>query len=158
MKSVRSLNTALRSLTAAASIASFAVLAPAGMLQAHHSPAMFDVSKTVTLEGTLKLAELTSPHAWFWVSVPKENGEAQLWGGESGAGGGNVIAAVARKSNMSVREFFAPGQKVTMTIHPLRDGRPGGEVVSIRFRDGRAYVAEPAGTSPNSAAGHPPTP
>jgi hypothetical protein len=149
VQSLRSLITALRSLAAAASIASLAMLAPAGMLQAHHSPAMFDTSKTVTLEGTLKLAELTTPHAWFWVSVPKDNGETQLWGGESGAGGGNVIAAVARKSNMSVREFFAPGQTVTMIIHPLRDGRPGGEVVSIRFPDGRAYVALPVGTPRN---------
>ena len=41
------------------------VLAPAAPALAHHSFAMFDQSKIVTLEGTVHEFQWTNPHAWI---------------------------------------------------------------------------------------------
>jgi len=53
-------------------VALFGAAAP-GM--AHHSSAMFDQSKTVTLEGVVKKWELTNPHSWLWVDVKGKDGK-----------------------------------------------------------------------------------
>ena len=37
---------------------------------AHHSYAMFDMSKTVTLQGTIRDFQWTNPHSWIWIDVP----------------------------------------------------------------------------------------
>ena len=35
----------------------------------HHSGAMFEPEKVVTLEGTVKEFEYTNPHSWLYVTV-----------------------------------------------------------------------------------------
>jgi hypothetical protein len=104
---------------------------------AHHSFAMFDQSKTVTIAGTFKKAELTNPHTWYWVAEALPNGETKLWGAEGGG------TSQVRTDGMSLKDYFTPGQKVSMTMHPLRDGRAGGQLVSIRFADGRLFGSTP---------------
>jgi hypothetical protein len=109
----------------------------AAAASAHHSFAMFDASKTVTLVGTFKKAELINPHSWFWIVVPNDQGGSDLWGAEGG--GPASGSTLAKAAGMSIKDYFAPGQKVTMTLHPLKDGRMGGQLVSLKFEDGRVY-------------------
>src|SRR4051812_29396091 len=47
---------------------SAALLAAAGGAQAHHSYAVFDRSKTITIEGTVYAWEMVNPHSFLWVS------------------------------------------------------------------------------------------
>ena len=62
---------------AVAGIAALAVYAiPAA---AHHSFAMFDASKTVTLEGSVKEFQWTNPHAWIMLNVANQQGQAEQW-------------------------------------------------------------------------------
>src|SRR5215472_1424486 len=57
---------------------------------AHHSFAMFDANKTVTLQGTVKAFEWTNPHSWILVNVPNAQGRPEEWTIEAGAPAGLV--------------------------------------------------------------------
>jgi hypothetical protein len=56
------------------------------------------------------------------------------------------------------RSTIKPGDKVTVTLNPLRDGRPGGWYLGITLADGRALGgAGDPGTGGESAASAPPS-
>ena len=56
---------------------------------AHHSFAMFDHEKMITVTGTLKEFEYTNPHCWLHVSaVDPANGRTVEWAFEMGCGPG----------------------------------------------------------------------
>lgn len=95
---------------------------------AHHSYSMFDRDKTVTIEGTIRTWEMTDPHSYLWVNV-RNGDQAQAWGLE----GGGVMAlmrAGVKKSSVQ------PGEKVSVDLHPLRDGRTGGMLVKVTLQNG----------------------
>jgi Family of unknown function (DUF6152) len=104
----------------------------AGAASAHHSAAMYDASKIVTLHGTLQRTQLSNPHSWFWLVVPNDQGGADVWALEGGG-----IAALVRRWGANARDDLAIGQKVTITIHPIKDGRMSGQVISIILESGK---------------------
>jgi len=57
-----------------------ALVAP---VMAHHSSAMFDQTRTITLEGVVKKWELTNPHSWLWIETKGKSGKAEIWGFEA---------------------------------------------------------------------------
>lgn len=97
---------------------------------AHHSFAMFDDRKLVTLHGTLYSVEWKNPHGWFWIQVPDGKGGNAIWGLE-GAG----PAAFTRQG--FTKQDFVVGSKVAVDLHPLKDGRTGGQFLRMTFPDGR---------------------
>ena len=122
-------------------IASMLVLSPAF---GHHSASMFEPVKTVTLTGVVTEFQYTNPHSWLIVHVPNKDGTATLWGFEA-EGPSTLLRAGIRKSD------FAPGTKLTITGHPMRDGRPAAAWISAVRGDGKVFQskpndAEPAGT------------
>lgn len=114
----------------------------AGSIQAHHSAAMFDMSKTVTLQGTVKEFQYTNPHSWLQVLVASSDGKTVEWGFETE--GPSTLLRVGIKL-----KTFQPGDKVTIVAHPMRDGRPAGAWVSATKADGTVYNLRP---SPKVAA------
>ena len=114
----------------------------AGSIQAHHSAAMFDMSKTVTLQGTVKEFQYTNPHSWLQVLVANPDGKTVEWGFETE--GPSTLLRVGIKL-----KTFQPGDKVTIVAHPMRDGRPAGAWVSATKADGTVYNLRP---SPKVAA------
>jgi len=56
---------------------SWLVLPPT--LHAHHSPAMFDFSKELTLTGTVRLFQWTNPHSYIQLVVKPADGAEQEW-------------------------------------------------------------------------------
>jgi Family of unknown function (DUF6152) len=100
--------------------------AAVGVADAHHSSAMFDSNKQVILRGVVKEAQWTNPHIWIQVLVPNPDGRgaAVEWSIE-----GNSPNVLVRKgwSSKSVKA----GDRVEMVIHPLKDGRRGGQLVSV---------------------------
>jgi len=114
-------------LIAGASVAAALFVAPAF---AHHSFSMFDADKTVTLTGTVKEFEWTNPHAWLRIMVNDQaSGKAVQYALEMGAPGQQ--ARVGWKPD-SVK----PGDKVTVTIHPLKDGSRGGQFITAMLPNG----------------------
>ena len=110
---------------------------------AHHSFAMFDHEKLITVSGTLKAFEWTNPHCWLHISAPDPaTGKRADWSFEMGSV--PQIAAQGWKAD-SVKA----GDKITITAHPLKDGSRGGQYRSAKLADGRAFQQVPDPASPN---------
>lgn len=109
----------------------------------HHSGAMFDRARTVEINGVVKEFSWTNPHSSFKVEVPSAQGEPQLWAIEMN-GVSNLVHEGWKRSTIK------PGDKVTVTVNPLRDGRPGGWFVSITLPSGDKLgtTAAPSGPAP----------
>ena len=112
-----------------AAIAGASLLAGSGAW-AHHSGAMFDGKKVVTLTGTVKEMQWVNPHSWLEINVPGPGGKTVQWSVEL-AGPDALLRAGYRKSNPKA------GDKVTVEAHPLRDGRRGAAIISIKLADGK---------------------
>lgn len=97
---------------------------------AHHSYSMFDRTKTTTIEGTVWTWEMVNPHSFLWVVVMKPDGTTEKWGLE-GAG-----VAMLQRAGVT-RSAVKTGDKVTVDLHPLRDGRTGGQLVRVVLADGK---------------------
>ena len=100
--------------TCAIALAFAALAVPA---VAHHSGAMFDDKKEVTLTGVVKEFQYTNPHSWLLIDVKGADGKVTTWGFEA-EGPSTLLRAGIRKSD------FAPGTPVTISGNPMRDGRP----------------------------------
>jgi hypothetical protein len=110
--------------------AAAAVALTCPVADAHHSFAMFDLGRNVTVEAVIKEVQFTNPHVWLQILVKDEKGVETEWSIESGAPG------------MMLRNGWKPstlkaGDKVTLTMHPLRNGNPGGSLVNVKVPDGR---------------------
>jgi hypothetical protein len=97
--------------------------------QAHHSFAMFDLSKTVTFKGTLKELQWTNPHVWVRLEVAEKGGQVD-YNFECAA------VAVLKRAGWT-RDSVKPGDVITVVGHPYKDGRPGGSVDYLILADGR---------------------
>jgi len=118
-----------------------ALIAVAAMLTAssalaHHSFAMFDQSKSVTLQGTVKDFRWTNPHVFIQLLVKTEGGSEDEWSIEMTSP--EHLARVGWRPGT-----LKPGDKVTLVIHPMRDGSAGGQYLSGTGPDG-PLVGSPA--------------
>jgi hypothetical protein len=102
---------------------------------AHHSAAIFDQGRQVTLSGTVKAFEFTNPHCWIQLLV-SEGGSTVEWSIEMSSPGHLIRSGWKRNS-------LKPGDRITVVIHPLREGANGGGFVSATRVDGK-----PVGTAP----------
>ena len=122
-----------RTVTAALRLSlSLCALLGSELASAHHSAAMFDATKSITLAGTVKEFQWMSPHCWIQLLVPDEAhpGAAPVeWGIE-----------MDNPTGLS-RHGWKPtslkaGDRVVVVAHPLRDGTNGAQVVSVS-KDGK---------------------
>lgn len=110
-------------------------MAPVASL-AHHSAAMYETEKTVTVSGTVKDFEYVNPHCWLYVVVTDDKGEDAMWGFE--AEGPTVLIRSEIK-----KDALQPGHLVMVEARPLRDGRPAGVWVSVTKADGTVLAPRP---------------
>ena len=99
-------------------------------LRAHHSFAMFDTGKRVTLVGTVTAFEWTNPHAYIELDVPDEKGTVKHWSVELGS------TSILQQGGWKFSDIKA-GDKVTAVVNPLRNGDAGGLLSQVTLRDGR---------------------
>ena len=107
-------------------VAGVAALVAVGPATAHHSSAMFDPSKQMTIVGTVKEWKFTAPHSWLMVDVAQPDGKVVMWALEGGGPSGKLR-----------KDSFKPGDKVSVVTNPMRDGRPAGSLGQVTFADGR---------------------
>jgi hypothetical protein len=100
---------------------------------AHHSFAMFDNTKEVTLTGTIKEFQWTNPHTFTWIDVPNASGGVDTWGVE-----GMSPNYLGRRG--WTKNTLKPGDKVTIIINPLKDGQKGGTFLRCTLADGKQMV------------------
>jgi hypothetical protein len=100
---------------------------------AHHSFSMFDHDKTVTISGTVKEFEYTNPHAWLHVMAADEKtGKPTEWSFEMGG-----VGQVAQQGWKP--DTVRPGDKISVEMHPLKDGSHGGQYLGATLADGRSF-------------------
>jgi hypothetical protein len=103
---------------------------------AHHSFAMFDREKAVTVSGVVKEYEWTNPHAWVHVMVADAGGKAVEWSFE--------MQSVAQDTRAGWRsDSVKPGDKISVEFHPLKDGTRGGQLMSAVIADGKRLGPPP---------------
>jgi len=99
---------------------------------AHHSFAMFDADKKMTLEGTIKEFNWTNPHTWIYLTtVDAASGKQVEWALEGGG-----PATLARRGWS--KNTFKAGDKVQAIVYPIKDGSRGG-LLGIVNRDGEQF-------------------
>ena len=101
----------------------------AASVSAHHSFAVFDLTSQKSIEGTVKKVDWTNPHVWVWVDVPTTGGGTETYGFE-----GMSPNFLARRGWS--RTTLQTGMKVTVQYRPLKDGKPGGMLVSAKLPTG----------------------
>jgi hypothetical protein len=120
------------------------ILAPANAVWAHHSFAMFDQTRKVTIQGTVKSLEWQTPHIWVWVDVDDGKGGTAPYAFES-----HTPAELTRFFGWTKRSMI-PGDKITVEYSPLRSGKNGGALGTITFPDGRQLLTPRSGPPPAS--------
>jgi len=127
-------------LAAALLFAASAVAPPPA--EAHHSFAMYDPDKLLTVTGTVQIFEWTNPHAVIWLVA---SGQAEQltdrWSVELPTSPGNLTRMGWTKHSLKT------GDRVTIALNPLRDGRHGGSLKKVTLLD-TGQVLTASGTAP----------
>ena len=104
-----------------------------GPVLGHHSFSMFDMGTTVVLEATVKEFQWTNPHTFTWVEVANKAGVVETWGIE-----GMSPNFLGRRG--WTKKTLQAGDKITLSIYPLKDGQKGGTFVRAKLADGKEMV------------------
>lgn len=97
-------------------------------VDAHHSFALFDVTRTVELEGTVKSFDWTNPHSWVRLEVTGPQNTTVEWLIELPPAG--VLAREGWNRN-----FVKAGERIVVHINPLKSGGKAGSLASFSFDD-----------------------
>ena len=113
-----------------------AASAPAGLALAHHSFAMFDQNRQVSIVGTVKDFQWTNPHVFIEVI----DSAGVVWSVELNSPNNLIRQGWSRHA-------IATGDKVTVLINPLRDGKNGGLFNAVTLPNGK-ILGNPKPTGP----------
>ena len=127
----------LKTLCLAAVLAA-GVAAPA---MAHHSFAMFDNEKTVNMKGTVKEFEWSNPHAWLYIMAVNEAGKPEEWAFE-------MASPLQLTSKGWKQDSLKPGDKISIAMHPMKDGSHGGSSVAVTLPNGTVLGQQPRPPAP----------
>ena len=127
----------------------FASVMIAGLLLAvpalaHHSFTMFDMTKRVTLNGTVTSFEWTNPHSYIEIDAPDEKGAMKHWSIEMGS------PSILMQSGWKFSSLHA-GDKVTLIINPLKSGQNGGFLNETTLPNGKVLGNGPRQEPPPAA-------
>ena len=127
-----------------------ALLAAAIPASAHHSAAPFDMTKQITVSGTVEKWVWSNPHSWLYMRVANPDGTQVIWGFEAGSAG------MMSRNGWSAHDM-KEGDKVTVTASPSRNGKPVALLQSVKLASGRV-LGGGFGAPPPGAPGGPPPP
>ena len=112
------------------------VLLGAGMpVWAHHSfAAAYDMTKAITVEGTIVTVRLTNPHSWFFLDVKNATtGQVERWAFEAGTPSGMI-------RNGYNKDELKAGTVVTIRGYHAKDpSQNAGMLQQLTTKDGKTY-------------------
>jgi DNA/RNA endonuclease YhcR with UshA esterase domain len=121
-------------------ITGIALLGISHSAHAHHGRASYDATRVFTIMGTVSAFQFSNPHTQLFLDVKDGKGKIEKWVGEG------------TSPNMLVREGWdrktiKPGDQITATGHPARDGSYNMRIEKIVLPNGRELTFEgPGGT------------
>lgn len=98
---------------------------------AHHSFTMFDMTKRITIAGTVTSFEWTNPHCYIEIDVPEGQGGVKHWSIEMGS------PSILQQSGWKFSSL-KKGDETTLIISPLKNGKAGGFLNTATLPDGRS--------------------
>ena len=98
-------------------------------LLAHHGAAQFDVGKKVALKGTVVEWFWANPHCFLRFDVKDDKGQVVRWAAETQSG---IIVL----NQGFTKQTFKPGDEVTVTLEPVKNGRPLGRLLKVVLPNG----------------------
>ena len=113
-----------------AAVAALALAVTSTPAAPHHSFAMFDMAKEVTVKGTVKKFQWTNPQAYIQLIAKDASGKEVEYSLEMGAPM-YLYARGWRPGSLKA------GMEVSVTLNPLRNGKPGGVVRDVTTADGK---------------------
>jgi len=117
----------------ALAVLALGVTAPAW---AHHSFAMFDRNKTMSVSGIVKEYEWTNPHVWLHIMASDQAGKQVEWSFE--------MQSIAQDTRAGWRpDTVKPGDKISIEFHPLKDGTRGGQLTAGILASGKRLGPPP---------------
>ena len=117
-----------------ASVVTVAVL-PIAPAAAHHSFAMFDAAQTLSTAATVKEFQWGSPHTWIELIVLAPDSTEKPLSLE-------LTTISGLKRNGWKPTTLKPGDKVTVSYHPMRDGTPAGQLIEVVTDDGQTLKGQ----------------
>jgi len=94
---------------------------------AHHGVAGYDLTKTITVHGTVTKFDWSNPHCVIHMDAKNANGEVQNWTIE--------LAAPSLLSRMGwTKNAMKAGDEITADLHPAQNGAPVGISGTITFQ------------------------
>jgi hypothetical protein len=124
--------TVMKNLRLTGLLAAAMALAVSSPAWSHHSHAMFDHDKEMTVTGTVAEWVFRNPHVFLYVDTKTDKGETVRY-----------TVEMSNITNMLKVGFaattFKAGDTVTVTMHPLVDGRPGGNYIVATSADGKQF-------------------
>jgi hypothetical protein len=121
---------ALRVHVCSAALAAAVLFGAATPVLAHHSFTMFDMTKRLTLIGTVTSFEWTNPHSYIEIDVPDDKGAVKHWSIELGS------PSILMQSGWKFSSIKT-GDKVTLIINPMKSGQAGGFLSTATLPDGK---------------------
>ena len=98
----------------------------------HHSRAIFDGERTVTVEGVVTRYEWANPHVYLHVETQTDTGDPVVWALEHSS------TTMMRRQGWS-RNTFAPGERVIVQGNPARETSNMALVVSVERAGVKLY-------------------
>jgi hypothetical protein len=106
------------------------VLIPFVSLSAHHGSAAFESGKSIVMKGTVTRWFWANPHCFLSYDVKDESGNITHW-----------VAETSNPPDMINRGWskgtFKPGDEVTVTVEPVKNGRPAGRLLQVVLPNGK---------------------
>jgi hypothetical protein len=108
---------------------------------AHHGTATLDTSKTLALKGNVTEWDWSNPHCLLQFDIKDEGGQMVHW-----------IAETQNPAEMVSlgwgKDSFKPGDEVTVSLMPVKNGRPYGRIKQIVLPSGKTFVTVKEGLTP----------
>lgn len=97
---------------------------------AHHGTSAYEMTKTITLKGTITRFDFTNPHSMVYFDVKDNKGNLVHWVCETNPPGRAIRAGWTRDS-------LKPGDQVTITFNPAKNGAPVGFLQKVVLANGK---------------------
>lgn len=112
-------------------------------LSAHHGSAAFEAGKQVVMKGTVTRWFWANPHCFLSYDVKDEDGNVTHW-----------VAETSNPPDMINRgwskEMFKPGDEVTVTVEPVKSGKPAGRLLAVVLPNGKTLNYRSSFTGPGN--------
>lgn len=115
-------------------------------LFAHHGAASFDTTKKVTVKGTVVEWFWANPHCFLRFDVKGESGQTVQWVVETQSGPNITPLGYSKQT-------FKPGDEVTVTLTPVRNGKPLGRLLTVVLPNGKTLGAMGEGAATGGVRG-----